>query len=544
MKAAIQAQNQQTGSALSRMLNTRGKKMIAVVVVILIVLFGALAALKLSTPKQTKPKIDPEEQARLEKEEKLNTLLTEAAGFYGKDENLSSNGRVYWDKALEKIEEADKLAPGTDAVAKARKIVENGKSLDEVIRFAQARLNRPGFPTSEIKEKLKEAPDLLKEIKDLLAEKAAAYYEGQLKIATDIIEKREKDSQEIMNKISNVQSYLDMEKNLKAKTAAIKKYDEILASYPDCKRVVELRNGLVPEVFPGPAGKKEIKDFTGTPSLIDACRVQADIDADKAAFDPKAEPPMLTVAAAAAPTGPETPAGSFTGGGPTLPPSVKSKYDAKDFTGAAAEAKTLAAKGGAQASRMQTVATALDAMAAAFQAIGSSSDPESLYAAYDKCVTNDAQLAGAYLAECRAGLGKNAKLVAASRLAQGNPEGAFQAYQKAVASGEDASNILKSLEAKAQTLYEDAYKMGDAPGAKDKYAQVLRIVPSTSEVYQKAQARLSGTALPSMDMDIVIMTESPMTVTTPPMTVTTPPMTGTTPPMTGTMKRIIDDDDD
>ncbi len=320
---SIQAQNQQTSSGLGRMLNTRGKKMIAIVVVIMVVLFGMLAALKFSSKKNTGPKIDPAEQARLEKEEAMTKLLSEAAAFYNKDENLSPDGRVSWDKALEKIDEADKVAPGTDSVAKSRKIVEAGKALDDALRFAQGHLPRLGFPTSESKDKLKDAPSQLTEIQENISEKAKAYYDGQLKIALAIIEKREKDSAAIQNKIDGVASYLDIEKNARAKVNAVKKYDEILAENADCKKVYDLRNALVPEAFPGAAGKKEIKEFTGKPSLIDACRTEADITADKAAFDPKAEPPMLVADASAGPVTPTDPnVGGGGGGGSPLPAAL------------------------------------------------------------------------------------------------------------------------------------------------------------------------------------------------------------------------------
>ncbi len=567
MQMSIQAQNQQTGSALSRLLNTRGKKIIAVVVVVMVVLFGMLTALKFSGKKDQGPKIDPAEQARLDKEEAIAKLLSEAASFYNNDESLDKDGRVSWDKMLEKLDEADKVAPGTDAVLKSRKIAETGKAIDDALRFVQARLPRPGFPTSESAEKLKDAPKLLDEIKENLSEKARAYFEGQLAIASGIIEKRTSDAKVVNDKLTEIAGGLAGETTKAGKASYLKKYDELLTTYPDCKKAVDLRNALVAEALSAAQAKKETREFSGKPSLIDPCRVESDVTADKAAFDEKAVPALLVAEAGAGPSAPSDPgAVGVGGGGSALPAAVKAKYDSKDFSGAATLAKELAAKeSGAKAQKLTSQAAALEAMAAAFLAIDpNSTNYEAQFTAYDKCVTSDSQLGGTHLAECKTGLGKNAKLLAGARLAQGNLEGAFQAYQKAVAVGEDVANVLKGLESKAQTIYEDAYKLGDAPGARDKYNQVLRIVPSTSEVYQKAQARLSGAAMPTMSTDIVIMTTPMEPVMTPAMTpvmepamtpvmepVMTPAMTPVMEPVmtpvmtpTMTMRVVLDDDDD
>ncbi|MBN2723086.1 MAG: hypothetical protein JXR95_03335, partial [Deltaproteobacteria bacterium] len=503
IKAMIQAQNKEKSSFIGKMLNTRGKKMIALVGGIVFVMFALLIVLKATKKKPEAPKVDPAVEARKQKEAEFKKLFDQA-----KELILNAQGRPDWNKIIKTLDSADKLIEGK--VGPQKKVAESGKKLDDSIQFVLARVNRLGFATEELNKKLKGLPEIYKDIKDNISEKGSAWYKTNLDNVTKTISDRLKVSGVIRADIKKIKDYLDIAKTTAAKRKAVKLYDDIIDKYKDCKVAYNLRNELVREAFPAYVAKRKVQEFSGKPSLIDACRVTEDIIADQKAFQAAGGSVSVSNGGTAGDTkAVVNSGGGGGGGGGSIPASVRNKYNAKDFNGAKVEAEALAAKKtGAAADKFKALAGQLGIMASSWTAISvNSTNFAVVVSSIEKCLSVDAQFGGKHSGELKSKLAAAAKSLASVQIATGSYESAYISYKKAVSAGaQDVSNILSTLEAKAKNIYEDAYKMGsNSAGAKAKYRQVMNMVPASSEIYGKAKARLSGGPMPMKDPAIYIM---------------------------------------
>ncbi len=185
-------------------------------------------------------------------------------------------------------------------------------------------------------------------------------------------------------------------------------------------------------------------------------------------------------------------------------------YKARNWSAAAAELRRLAAaQRGARARRTKALEAKVRAMAAAFQKAERQKASNSLAAmsAYQKALRLDRAISGGvHGAYIKRQLAKVARAAAGSAFSAGRYAQAYRAAQVARKYGGNSAavaRIMAQLERKAKEIFFKGYVLRDKNLAKAKsyWRLVLRMVPSSSQWYKKANTylRTYGRPRPASD---------------------------------------------
>jgi Inner membrane component of T3SS, cytoplasmic domain len=569
VQAMIQAQNKQTESNFVQFL--KKKKLLVIVGGVIVLLFVVLGIMKVTKKKAVKKGPDPAEVAKQENKLKFKKLIGEATSIY-----LKAKGRPNWVDALSKMKMAKLLLPkeeqeSNSSIKENVKLISSGIILDSAIEFVGLRIDSLAFGSDDLLKKLSNknngiriwnsttvAEDIFANIKANISESTVSYYGDKLKKYVPLLNERLKKSKKIIDSLKNIRFLLTSSVGRSTKFKAIKLYDKLIndqaaPGMKQCKVIYELRNKLLASVEKRQnVLKKRTLVFAGKASLIDSCRTNEDIVAAKAAFS-KAHPnaglgdSTQGVKVAGNKTVSHGGGGGNSGG---MPKAVFAKYMAKDFSGA----QSLANADSAKNPKLKQLSSKLGALATAYGTTSSGGYGAKMNG-FQKCLNIDGTIGGKLSGYFKTKLAENAKLHANTLLASSSFETAYNAYKIAISAGATGmENTLTQLEAGASKIFHEAYAIGRlSVEAKNKYRQVMRIVPSSSKIYIKAKARLAGGAVSNnnnggISIMTTVMRPRPMVMRPRPMRprpmrprpMRPKPMTMRPKPM----KVVVDDDDD
>ncbi|MGM0596907.1 MAG: hypothetical protein ACQES9_07695, partial [Myxococcota bacterium] len=506
VKAMIQAQNKKSDNKIIEFI--KKKKLLVIVASVLILLFLILTIVKFTSGGEESSKIDKQAQRLKQKQVMAEKMRKSAINVYQK-----AKGRPEWDKAIADIVKALEYFPKQKTLLKQKEIIESGKKLDNFVAWAEKRYQRIAFPSKEVLKKVEKAKNILSSektgIEDLLSDKAKSYYADKIKKMEKVLEKRIKLSGIIDKEVKKINTFLSIDNNKSSRIKAIKIYTKIINNdkhpeFKQCKLIYNTINKMVENTYRTNWSKKRHKvEFNGEPSKVDACRLKKDIVADLKAFKnqtPEEEKEKLAFKIDVKKIK-DKGASHYLGGG--MPVSAYKKYSSKDFSSAASEAKKAAEKN----KKYAKAASKLSSLASAWSKAQSGSFTNKIKN-YEKALALDKKLKGMHQAEIRSKIGKNAKTHSATLLASGKNAEAYRFYKKAKQYGASGvNNLLNQLVSKAKSIYQDGYKAGsDSDTAKDKYRQVLKMVPPETNIYKKAKARLEGSSMPKKSSGISIKT--------------------------------------
>ena len=519
---------------LDRYLDTKVKKIGFYGGVGVLLLFLVLAIALPSGDKKPKGP-SKEELARIEaqkREAKFKELLQKGHSLWKKD----VSGRPDWKKVILIYQKAAALEPDSQIVADFLKKAKRGLELDKAITEAEIKLNRMGFLSKDIREILDKvgAKAWMQDDDLVMADGVREYYLKKLKSIYRILDQREKSSSFVKSKIEAAKSLLSMGKDARTKRMVRKIYDQVLAKYPNCKKVWQLKEQLSRKPAP----------FQGKPSLIDECRVQTDIVADRKAFASSPEAKKLAELG----TMPVTPIGDG------LPEEVASLYKDQNFKGAKEKLDSLISSADdSKAADYKKMSEILGKLARAYvNAKGmDASSPEKIQEAYAQCIRLDAKLGGLNKEFFRKDMADRLVKLAISMVASKKYEQVKAIYAALKADGltAPASIVLKELEKAARPLYEKGttlYTEGKMAEAKAAWKQALEILPEDSTLYEETTKRIQSTAdaAPAVARPAATRVAAPVRRRPAPMQVIRRVRRRPAPMRRKKRRRIIEDDDD